>query len=63
MIQIAYLQTSLKSAKYNEQVRKALDKAKVQYTEQSTKFGKKIMVDSSFYVAGSRAILSVSYKF
>jgi hypothetical protein len=63
MTQIAYLQTSLKTAKYNEQVRKALEKAKIPYTEQSTKFGKRIMVDSSFYVAGSKAVLSVSYKF
>ena len=60
--QVTYLQISKYRRLYNDNVRKALEKIGIQYSEVSTKFGYRLMVNESDFSAASRAILSIPLR-
>lgn len=59
---IATLSMSPNRRKYNENLRKALKQANIEFTEVGTKFGKRIEVEKDQENAASRIILSVKLK-
>jgi hypothetical protein len=60
--QVIYLQISKYRRLYNDNVRKSLEKIGIKYSEVSTKFGYRLMVNESDFSAASRAILSIPLR-
>jgi len=60
--QVIYLQINKYRRLYNDNVRKSLERIGIKYSEVSTQFGYRLMVNESDFSAASRAILSIPLR-
>lgn len=61
--QLMYLHLSKYRRLYNDNVRKSLERNKIEYSEVSTKFGYRVMINESDFSVASRIVLSIPLKY
>lgn len=59
MVQVTYLTIGIRHSAYNSRVYKALESAGVSYKLESTKYGKRVMVEEADETRATKAVLSV----